>query len=69
MKSNMDRLCFNPEIGENEIDIDGPKKSSSLRAKLEKLLLVISFIITIFAEFVRGSFVALFQMNNEAVTT
>jgi len=66
MKSNMERLCFNPDIYENEINTDEPKKSSSLRAKLEKILLIFSFIVTIIAEFVRGSFVALLQLNNEA---
>ena len=74
VKRNMERLCFGPESPdneENEIDTDGNKKSSmnsgsSLKAKFQKFLLLLSVLVTLVAAFVGGSVTALFQMGESS---
>jgi growth arrest-specific protein 1 len=76
VKRNMARLCFEPENFEtdNEIDTDGDQKSGqssagSLKARFQKMLLLLSVLITLLAAFVGGSLTALFQASESNEST
>ena len=68
----MERLCFKPDEFEtdNEIDTDGDKKSGrssgSFKARIQKMLLLLSVLITLLAAFVGGSLTALFQASESS---
>ena len=72
VKRNMERLCFKPDDFEtdNEIDTDGDKKSgrssASFKARIQKMLLLLSVLITLLAAFVGGSLTAMFQASESS---
>ena len=65
IKSNMKELCFRENILDNEIDVDGPKKSASWMAKVEKFLIMFTVMVSLIINWVGASFQVMVNSINE----
>ena len=65
IKSNMDKLCFRDDLMDNEIDVDGSKKSGSWMAKMERFLIVFTIIVSLIINWVGTSFQFMVNSVNE----